>query len=546
VLTTTRDDFFLPGTQPGALQQEIPSSIDCDTCHSEPIYDRWRGSMMGQAGRDPLLWAALAVANADAPDAGEICLRCHTAKGWLEGRSHPSDGSALRMDDLSNGVACGLCHRTVDPVASPSDETAALDEAIRAGLSDPVPAGYVGSATLIVDPEDNRRGPFSFGGALPYHSAYQTGLLGQTSEAVQRARLCGTCHNVDNPILAWDAGRGAYWPKMGETSPGDLFPIERTYDEWLYSEYAQQGVYAPRFAGSKADGLVSACQDCHLPRAAGTAADPAFNPVTRDCETTGCLPEHVMVGGNTWVPALLQVPDWRLSAESEASTLHETMVQARQMLGRAATLTVTLTLSDTARVATVRVTNHTGHKLPTGYPEGRLMWLNLKAYDAEGVLVYESGAYDGATGRLQRDTDVKVYEVKQGITPELAAFLGKPAGASFHFVLNNTTVKDNRIPPRGYSQALYDRPGLRPVGEDYADGQNWDDTVYMVPLETERVVVTLYYQTASREYVEFLAANGGIDGLALAELWASLKSPPEVMARAWVPSFDLYLPIIRR
>jgi hypothetical protein len=253
-----------------------------------------------------------------------------------------------------------------------------------------------------------------------------------------------------------------------------------------------------------------------------------------------------MVGGNTWIPALLQDPAWRLSAESDAVYLHETQFLARQMLQKAATITVTLTAGDTAKIATVRVTNHTGHKLPTGYPEGRMMWLNLRAYDADRTLVYESGAYDAESGRLDRDPDVKVYEVKQGLTPGLAAYLGKPAGASFHFVLNNTTVKDNRIPPRGYSQAAYDQPGLRPVGATYGDGQYWDDTEYTLPLETERVVATLYYQTASREYVEFLEANGGVDGLALAELWASRKSPPEVMARASVPRFARYLPIIYR
>ena len=43
--------------------------------------------MMAQSGRDPLMWAALAVANQDAPNSGETCLRCHLPKGWLEGRS---------------------------------------------------------------------------------------------------------------------------------------------------------------------------------------------------------------------------------------------------------------------------------------------------------------------------------------------------------------------------------------------------------------------------------------------------------------------------
>jgi hypothetical protein len=56
------------------LSEEIRTAVDCDTCHSEPIFDRWRGSMMSQSGRDPLMWAALHVANIDAPNAGEFCL----------------------------------------------------------------------------------------------------------------------------------------------------------------------------------------------------------------------------------------------------------------------------------------------------------------------------------------------------------------------------------------------------------------------------------------------------------------------------------------
>jgi hypothetical protein len=276
----------------------------------------------------------------------------------------------------------------------------------------------------------------------------------------------------------------------------------------------------------------------------GTAADPAFDPEYRDCLTTGCLPEHVMVGGNTWIPELLQNSAWRLSAEQDAVHLNAAMQRAEDMLLLAATLHVTLTVSDTAKIATVRVTNHAGHKLPTGYPEGRQVWLHLQAFDANGQLVYQSGAYDPTSGQLQRDPDIKVYEIKQGITPELAAVLGKQAGASFHFVLNNIVVKDNRIPPQGYRQLLFDQPGLRPVGASFADDQHWDDTLYTLPLEAERVLATLYYQTASKEYVDFLRSRGGIDGQALGELWDSSKSPPIVMARAWAPARDLYLPLI--
>ena len=126
----------------------------------------------------------------------------------------------------------------------------------------------------------------------------------------------------------------------------------------------------------------------------------------------------------------------------------------------------------------------------------------------------------------------------------MASLLKKADGESFHFVLNNTTVKDNRIPPRGYQQITFDQPGLRTVGATYADGQYWDDTAYILPPETERVLVALYYQTASKEYVDFLRDLGGADGLALGQLWEASKSPPEIMALAWAPSHPIYLPLV--
>jgi hypothetical protein len=496
------------------------------------------------------MWAALSIANNDAPGAGDFCLRCHTPKGWLEERSHPADGSALQPNDVGAGVACEICHRMVDPIPSETDEATTIDSGIRAALTATLPSDHTGSAMMIVDPQDNRRGPFSLGASFPYHTAFRTDFLSQSTKFVTESRLCGTCHNVDNPALSWDEARGQFWPNDTDLAApsfdsGQLFPIETTFDEWLNSEYATTGIFAPRFAGDKPDGIVGSCQDCHMRRTTGKAADDAFNPFQRDCVTTGCLPEHELAGGNTWVPQTLQDTRWRLhSPASEADALNTTTLRARNMLQKAATLSVTLTTSGLDKVAVVRITNETGHKLPTGYPEGRRLWINLKAYDGDGQLIFESGAYDPATGILTEDPDIKIYEAKQGLTPELAAVLDKPAGESFHFVLNNTVIKDNRIPPRGYTQAAFDKPGLRPVGITYADGQHWDETSYTLPAQTERVAVTLYYQTSSKEYIDFLRSNGGIDGNTLGVLWDASRSPPEVMARASIPSHPVHLPII--
>ncbi|HHY57795.1 MAG TPA: DUF11 domain-containing protein [Chloroflexi bacterium] len=543
--TTADPDFFLPGTQPEHMIDAIVDPVSCQGCHTTPIYGAWRGSMKSQAGRDPIFWAALHVANQDVENAGDFCLRCHTPRGWYGGRSHPADGSLLEHSDLSAGVACELCHRMIDPQSTGGEAAAvARDAVVRSAISPTLPVDHVGSAMLILDPEDNRRGPFKINPAPPHPKAtWRTDFLGQGGDPVIEARVCGSCHNLDNPTLSWNPATARYEPNAENLAApsfanGDLFPIERTFDEWLYSDYATaQGVYAPQFAGAKADGVVRTCQDCHMPRTTGLAA---VGDVNRDCVTNGCLPEHSFAGANTWAPRLLQDARWRLPATGDAIHLNAAILSARSMLQKAATVTIDFDPRAMPRQATVRVTNESGHKLPTGYPEGRRIWLNVRAYNAASQLVFESGAYDPQTGVLADDPQLKVYEAKLAIDD------GATVTETFHFVRNNTVLKDNRIPPRGYTVAAFDQPGLRPVGATYVDGQHWDETVYALPADAAVVVAVLYYQTASKEYIDFLRVEGGADGVVLGQMWDDLKSPPEIMAVAITPAQNRFLPLVGR
>ncbi len=120
---TTIDDFLMPGSQPGESGQ-VNQANRCGNCHGgydeavEPEF-LWQGSMMAQAMRDPIYLACLTVANQDAPDVGDLCIRCHSPGGWLEGRSTPTDGSALTAADRES-VHCEVCHRMV-PVQLPGE-----------------------------------------------------------------------------------------------------------------------------------------------------------------------------------------------------------------------------------------------------------------------------------------------------------------------------------------------------------------------------------------------------------------------------------------
>jgi hypothetical protein len=531
-LATTRHDFELPGTQPLTVTDSFSVPSACTPCHSnygqpsvEP-YRNWRGSMMANSGRDPLMLAALAVANQDAPHAGETCLRCHLPKGWLEGRSVPEDGSAMTADDRQ-GVQCTVCHRMVDPFGSPGSPPE--DVPILAGLSAPVPR--LGSAMFVMDPQERLRGPFDVVAGLGFdpHAPTRSTLVSPFHES---SALCGTCHSVENPLFTRN-GSGEYVLNTLDTAgtPGQGFPEQSTYDEWLNSDYATTGVFAPQF-GRNVD-VVSTCQSCHLPDVSGKDANLG--------QTRDDLPLHEMVGGNTFIPHVLPFHP-AFGSEVDATILDSTVAKATNMLRRAATVSMTLA----GPTLTVRVTNESGHKLPTGYPDGRRMWLWVRAYDANRAVVFESGRYVFATADLpgygaipsdpDYDPNLHVWETIHGTSPALAAIANTTAGPSQHLILGNTREKDNRIPPRGFTNAAYDAFDGAPVGQAYVDGQYWDDVTYPVGANAVQAEATLYYQTASREYVEFLRDENTTNaaGPILFDLWDQHeRSEPVSLAHGW-------------
>ncbi|GAG53134.1 unnamed protein product, partial [marine sediment metagenome] len=179
-----------------------------------------------------------------------------------------------------------------------------------------------------------------------------------------------------------------------------------------------------------------------------------------------------------------------------------------------------------------RVINQGGHKLPTGYGEGRRMWLHVTFYDVGDAVVSEHGQYDTVSATLTTG-NTTVFEVEQGLDADMSAATGIPAGPSFHFVLNNTVVKDNRIPPRGYNSGPFEDVQAEPVGVTYAEEHYWSDTPFSIPVGAVRVEVELFHQTTSKEYIEFLRDENTTNtrGTEAYNLWDSFgKSAPVLMA----------------
>lgn len=535
-------DFTPHGTQPGLLFP-LQSAGACGGCHggaSPPQIQfrpapTWGGSMMAQAMRDPLFWAALDVANADVPGVGDFCLRCHTPAGWYGGRVSKTGGGGqvpdlalgaagcllkgtLDSGDFDNdyeGISCHYCHRL-----SPEGPNG---EPLRIGNGD---AWVDDTECNGTDGEPCRRGPYAYTppGFEPPHAWAQSAFHSDSA-------VCGGCHDVSTP----DLGSGPFKTlKLNDgTDTGQPFPIERTYSEWEQSAYAVSGGPDER-----------PCQGCHMPDSQDPAASAAINGPDR----SGNLPVHAFAGGNTWIPRVISgeysdttgVPGAAGGIGRQAE-LEQTALWARAMLASAATLEASVTAFTAPGPSTpgsldarIKVTNQSGHKLPSGYSEGRRMWLNLQVHDASGALVFESAAYDTAAATLTQDPQARVYEVLQGIWNRNGTSACDVKDAQnrhiFHFVLNDCVAKDNRIPPLGFRPATAADPNgyqLRPVAHSYpetAPGSgvlvNYDQADYLVPLPAGAqgpfsVTARLYYQTSSREYIEFLrdqAVERGFQG----------------------------------
>jgi hypothetical protein len=236
--------------------------------------------------------------------------------------------------------------------------------------------------------------------------------------------------------------------------------------------------------------------------------------------------QHGPGGGSIWQQQA--VIDLFGSEDIDPDALQNGIQKTRDFLQTAASLELT---SPEKGTVNLRVTNLTGHKLPTGYIEGRRMWVNMKCMDTHGNIIKQIGEYKLIEAEiagvktlarsLMDGEDTRIYECLPGLSPEQAEKYGKSPGKSFHFVLNDLIVKDTRIPPKGFDNKAFAERGCSPVGIDYADGQYWDEVRFPLPENCVRVEASLIYEPVSLDYIRFLVEENRTDdwGMKLLDVW---------------------------
>jgi len=356
--------------------------------------------------------------NTSSGKSGVACMVCHSL---VETRSTPYHNAAA---PAAHGYAPAVGSWSRAQLLRPSDR----DVMQVADASAPTLGYAVGGGAFRLSPHaiafPERLGPLTSPGSRAEPDAYLSSVFKKpmTSQPMAapkhegfrhvlatRSEFCATCHDVTNPLTIKN--------RLGKWVGG--FPIERTYAEWSSSRYADRpgnGNFDPQF---KRD-----CQTCHMqqdygkPGTAhtlyehGVPVPPLEGPSAIDGPSRVHFSHH-FVGGNAYVPSLIgaalddagnvepypELSVFSFSSADDTSVYHNAywmnagqrgaITQQARLAWERLRNVLDLELRGPAAVdagtsarVTVSVTNSgSGHNFPTGFPEGRIAWVAISAFD---------------------------------------------------------------------------------------------------------------------------------------------------------------------
>ncbi len=476
---------YAPGNLPTDNLELFAGAGVCSACHTNTIdaggndvsFDTlWRSGVMANAARDPYWQATVSGEVALAPDLKDViedkCATCHMPMARFEAttQGNPTNIFGVGFDAADNdlhalamdGVSCNVCHQI---------------EAGNFGLAESFSGNYQ-IDTDIPKGERPSYGPFPVDENMSLVMQVASGFVPIQSDHVSDSALCGTCHNLYTPYL------DAAGEIVGE------FPEQMIYTEWENSQYAD----------------TQACNACHMPASDGVALLSITSQAPK-----GPVGQHAFEGGNVFMLTMLALNGEELGVT--ASPVNFTDAITRN-LGLLQTQTANLTLenvnvADGQLQADVRVESLVGHKFPAGFPSRRV-WLHFSVLDADGNVVFESGAVgsDGAIVGNANDSDPASYEPHYDVIDAAdqvqiyEPILGNTDGAVTTTLLRAAAyLKDNSILPLGYDSASAPADvGVYGVATDDANfAPGGDQVQYVVDLGDAAgpytVKVELLYQS---------------------------------------------------
>jgi cytochrome c553 len=562
----------------------IPSGINVSP------YGEWRWSPMGLAGRDPIFYAQLeseiAVLKKEIKDSEPIvratvntCLSCHGGMGKRQfDIDHKDPFADFKLDYLyltnpadpnfrygalaRDGISCTICHhiKEDDPPSDQASIAYFLDNSTTGQFQMGKPDELFGpfeDKTISTLPMENSLG------IKPKHNDY-----------IKSSRLCGSCHsinlpNVDDPLKPGEK------PTVLDTSEKNpvykpfKHSIEQaTYLEWLNSQFQTE------FNANKT--TAQSCQDCHMPggyenKAKNISIAQIRQPIAIVEDITYPAAEHrappdkitvrlrqegyvrhELLGLNVSLLEMfnqfndilgVRKSDYMSGSVTDLPDTIANFVQQAQE--KTATIEIpSLTISNDRLTAEVKVTNLTGHRLPSGvgFRRAFLEFLVIVNQDGRERVVWASGSTNREGVMVNEKGEILPSEffteykdgnqIKQYFQPHYETISSQnqvqiyeellhDAKGKFttSFIHRDTEVKDNRLLPKGWSkngpspaiphayiEATFPK-GNAAQDPNYQDGSGTDVVTYEVALpkgidpSSVTVQATLYYQSIPPYYL---------------------------------------------
>ena len=388
------------------------------------IVKAWSSSIMANSARSPFWRAKVREELTNNPNQAafiqEKCTHCHVPMAFTESKEdndsvHLFDNGILDphnpyFNQALDGISCTLCHQIKD---SPKLGT-------WAGFS----GGYeIGTTRTIYGPFDN---------LTPDLMVSLTNYTPQYSLHVKESELCATCHNLKAPFVDENG-------KILSTPDTEFVEIA-TYTEWLQSAYPAQNTQ---------------CQTHHMGK---TAA-----PIARKPEGLAIrkgFSDHAIIGANKLMLDIYDNNRERLGIKAESFA--DTIAKTEATLSGAATIsTVGLPTLDSRGLGfKLRITSHSGHKLPTSVFAKRVV-LHVTVKDAAGNIRFESGHInkDGSVDGVDADLDGTRVEPHHDVITDagqVQVYEAVPqdyrGNVTFSLVRSKSFLKDNRILPLGFDK----------------------------------------------------------------------------------------------
>jgi hypothetical protein len=265
------------------------------------------------------------------------------------------------------------------------------------------------------------------------------------------AGMCADCHTLVTKSIGVD---GNY--------TGETFVEQATYHEWLNSIYSQRGV---------------TCQSCHM--------EQVMQPIVVSSGING-LParkyyrKHGFSGPNKqMLQAIKQNLDY-LGLDIPDSLFDESIARSEQLLNqRTADIRMRHSQIGDDIFLDLHIQNKAGHKFPSGYP-ARRAYVELIVKSQDGDTLFHSG----------KRSNLRLTQLDQPYEVHYDTIIDQNQVQIYQMVIENNvgevtsslnaayaTIKDNRIPPKGFStsSAVYDT--TRIVGDALFDSNfNLDST----------------------------------------------------------------------